>query len=114
MGDKNFSVSNVLGKPPGEPKLEEIYGIGKQLGKGAFGVVRLATRKTNGEQLAVKSISKGKLVCKEDVKDVQAEVAIMNLVAGHVNVVNLKVSVVGMGMMMAASATTTTGRSSAL
>jgi hypothetical protein len=32
-----------------------------------------------------------KLVCKEDVQDVQAEVAIMNLVAGHQNVVTLKV-----------------------
>ncbi len=91
MGDSKCSVSNVLDKPPGEPKLEELYTIGKQLGKGAFGVVRLATKKVGGVQLAVKSISKGKLVCKEDVKDVQAEVAIMNLVAGHINVVNLKV-----------------------
>ena len=50
MGDKqNFSVSNVLGKPPGEPKLEDLYGIGKQLGKGAFGVVRLATRSSQTE-----------------------------------------------------------------
>lgn len=30
-------------------------------------------------------------MCKEDVQDVQAEVAIMNLVAGHANVVSLKV-----------------------
>ncbi len=59
-------------------------------GKGAFGVVRLGISKS-GEQVAVKSISKSKLLCKEDVKDVQAEVAIMNLVAGHSNVVTLKV-----------------------
>jgi serine/threonine protein kinase len=60
-------------------------------GKGAFGIVKLGINKKTGEQVAIKSISKAKLVCKEDVKDVQAEVAIMNLVAGHVNVVSLKV-----------------------
>lgn len=53
--------------------------------------MKLAINKKTGEQLAVKSVSKAKLICKEDVKDVQAEVAIMNLVAGHVNVVTLKV-----------------------
>ena len=90
--DKTFSVSNILGKAPGDPKLEEMYTVGKQLGKGAFGIVRLATKKGSGEQLAVKSISKAKLMCKEDVKDVQGEVAIMNLVSGHPNVVNIKVS----------------------
>jgi hypothetical protein len=60
-------------------------------GKGAFGVVHLGVDKGSGEQVAVKSISKAKLVCKEDVQDVQAEVAIMNLVAGHPNVVTLRV-----------------------
>ncbi|KAF5826098.1 kinase-like domain-containing protein [Dunaliella salina] len=59
-------------------------------GKGAFGVVKLAVNKKTGSRDAVKSISKAKLVCKEDVKDVQAEVAIMNLVAGHPHVVSLK------------------------
>lgn len=91
MGDKHFNVTNILGKAPNDPKLEDNYTVGKQIGKGAFGIVRLATKKSNGGQYAVKSISKAKLVCKEDVKDVQAEVAIMNLVAGHQNVVTLKV-----------------------
>lgn len=92
MAQETFSslLSNVLGKPPGEPKLTELYSIGKQLGKGAFGVVSLATSKRSGENLAVKTISKNKLVCKEDIKDVQAEVSIMNHVAGHANVVNIK------------------------
>ena len=89
--DKTFCVSNILGKAPGDPKLEDVYTLGRQLGKGAFGIVRLATKRVGGEELAVKSISKSKLMCKEDVKDVQGEVAIMNLVAGHPNVVTLKV-----------------------
>lgn len=53
--------------------------------------MRSCKNKKTGLELAVKTISKSKLVCKEDVKDVQAEVAIMNLVAGHRNVVTLHV-----------------------
>eukprot|EP00798_Chlamydomonas_sp_ICE-L_P009037 gene9037-16159_t len=85
-----YSVNNILGKKPGDPCLEDIYTLDKQVGKGAFGIVRLCIKNSNGEQLACKTISKAKLVCKEDVKDVQAEVAMMNLVAGHQNVVTLK------------------------
>lgn len=51
-----------------------------------------ARSRATSEAAAVKSISKAKLVCKEDVKDVQAEVAIMNLVGGHPHVVTLMVS----------------------
>lgn len=88
--EMTFSVANILGKGPSDPKLDDIYILDKQVGKGAFGVVRLAYHKSTKAKVAVKSISKAKLVCKEDVKDVQAEVAIMNLVAGHQNVVTLK------------------------
>lgn len=69
-----------------------MYALDKQLGKGAFGIVRLAHDKVAGGSYACKSISKAKLVCREDVKDVQNEVAIMNLVGGHANVVSVKVS----------------------
>lgn len=91
MPPATFSVANILGKLPNDPRLEDIFYLDKQIGKGAFGVVRLGKVKATTEPVAVKSISKAKLVCKEDVKDVQAEVAIMNLVAGHQNVVTLKV-----------------------
>jgi calcium-dependent protein kinase len=86
-----FSVSNILGKTPNDSPLDAVYKVEQQIGKGAFGVVRAGLNRKTGKNVAVKSISKAKLVCKEDVKDVQAEVAIMNLVAGHVNVVTLKV-----------------------
>lgn len=97
MPSAPFSVANILGKSSADPRLEELFSLDKQIGKGAFGVVRLARKKATGEPVAVKSISKAKLVCREDVKDVQAEVAIMNLVAGHVNVVTLEVGVGGHG-----------------
>lgn len=85
------NTENVLGKPPGAHSVDQDYELGKVLGKGAFGTVRLATSKATGEKLACKSIAKAKLVCREDVQDVQREVAIMNHVAGHPNVVNSKV-----------------------
>lgn len=44
MPPSSFSVTNILGKPPGEPRLEDEYGVDKQIGKGAFGVVRLVRR----------------------------------------------------------------------
>lgn len=85
-------TSNVLGKPPGARTVDQDYELGKVLGKGAFGTVRTATSRASGEKLACKSIAKAKLVCREDVQDVQREVAIMNHVAGHPNVVNSKVT----------------------
>lgn len=85
-----IDVRNILGKNPSDPRLEDLYVLDKQIGKGAFGVVRLGHNKATGDPVAVKSISKAKLSCKEDIQDVQAEVAIMNLVAGHSNVVMLQ------------------------
>ena len=39
-----------------------LYTLGKVLGRGQFGVTRLATHKASGEELACKSISKRKLL----------------------------------------------------
>ena len=140
-----FSIASVLGKRPDDPKLEDVFTMDKQLGKGSFGVVHLgrgapqrrrrqlprrraahaareqlcapwgvgwgggrqgqaiaihhpplplaaqAVNKTTGKPAAVKSISKAKLVCKEDVEDVKGEVAILHLVGGHKHVVSLEV-----------------------
>lgn len=77
--------------PPQPGLLLNYMQVDKQIGKGAFGVVFLGNSRTSGEAVAVKSISKAKLVCKEDVKDVQGEVAIMNHVSGHKHVVTLRV-----------------------
>ena len=85
------NTDNVLGKLPNAKVVDQDYELGKVLGKGAFGTVRLATNRSTGDKLACKSIAKAKLVCREDVLDVQREVAIMNHVAGHPNVVNSKV-----------------------
>lgn len=44
-------------------EVTEVYTLGKVLGRGQFGVTRLATDKATGEELACKSISKRKLLC---------------------------------------------------
>lgn len=46
----------------------------RRAGKGAFGVVRLVLEKRTGQLYACKSISKAKLISKEDVEDVIREV----------------------------------------
>lgn len=86
-----LSVQDILEKDPDSPKLVDVYNLGDVVGKGAFGVVRSGSAKESSEKIACKTISKGKLVCKEDIEDVKAEIAIMNHVAGHNNVVALKV-----------------------
>ena len=91
MGKVN--TENILGKAVGAHSVDQDYELGKVLGKGAFGTVRVAISKGTKEKLACKSIAKAKLVCREDVQDVQREVAIMNHVAGHPNVVNSKVRI---------------------
>jgi len=104
-------AADVLSKKPGDPKLDDAYELGDVLGKGAFGVVRLgipkkassssaaaAARPSGGggasgkgaAAVAVKSISKAKLVCAEDVRDVRTEVAVMSHVGDHRNVVALR------------------------
>jgi serine/threonine protein kinase len=49
---------------PRSSSLEADYTLGKVLGKGAFGVVRLVLEKRTGELFACKSISKAKLISK--------------------------------------------------
>ena len=66
------------------------YTIGKELGRGQFGVTHLCTNKATGEQLACKTIAKRKLVNKEDIEDVRREVQIMHHLTGQPNIVELK------------------------
>lgn len=69
----------------------DVYELDRELGKGGFGVVHLAHNKTTGQQAAVKSISKARMVREDDIKAVQAEAAIMKLLGGHGNIVSLSV-----------------------
>ncbi|XP_024390810.1 calcium-dependent protein kinase 2 [Physcomitrium patens] len=84
----SYSANGVLGKPLVD--IRQTYSLGRELGRGQFGVTYLCTHKTTGEILACKSIAKRKLTTKEDVEDVKREVQIMHHLSGTPNIVDLK------------------------
>eukprot|EP00270_Netrium_digitus_P007111 TRINITY_DN2064_c1_g1_i2.p1 TRINITY_DN2064_c1_g1~~TRINITY_DN2064_c1_g1_i2.p1 ORF type:complete len:534 (-),score=134.10 TRINITY_DN2064_c1_g1_i2:90-1691(-) len=86
--EKKKDVGNVLGRPTED--VRDTYTIGRELGRGQFGVTYLCTEKTTGEQYACKSIAKRKLVSKEDREDVAREVAIMHHLSGHPHIVTVR------------------------
>jgi calcium/calmodulin-dependent protein kinase I len=63
------------------------YVMGEQLGSGAFSVVKRATRKSNGDIVAVKCIIKRKISAKEK-ESLHIEIAAMKLVK-HPNIIQL-------------------------
>ncbi|XP_010909026.1 calcium-dependent protein kinase 26 isoform X2 [Elaeis guineensis] len=72
------------------PNLRDLYLLGRNLGQGQFGTTYLCTEISTGIEYACKSISKRKLITKEDVEDVRREIQIMHHLAGHKNVVTIK------------------------
>ena len=62
-------TANVLGRPPMD--IREKYTMGKELGKGQFGVTHLCTDKATGEQLACKSLAKRRMTNKEEVEEIR-------------------------------------------
>ncbi|KAK8566431.1 hypothetical protein V6N13_002137 [Hibiscus sabdariffa] len=85
---KQNPIGTVLGRPMED--IKQTYNIGKELGRGQFGVTHLCTHKVSGEQFACKSIAKRKLANKEDIEDVRREVQIMHHLTGQSNIVELK------------------------
>ncbi|XVE78991.1 hypothetical protein DITRI_Ditri14bG0022300 [Diplodiscus trichospermus] len=85
---KPTPIGPVLGRPMED--IKSTYTIGKELGRGQFGVTHLCTHKVTGEQFACKTIAKRKLVNKEDIEDVRREVQIMHHLTGQPNIVELK------------------------
>ncbi|MQM05997.1 hypothetical protein Taro_038817 [Colocasia esculenta] len=96
-----FLLANKRAPPPSSVKLTVLrdptgadigasYELGKELGRGEFGVTYLCTDRATGEAFACKSISKRKLRTAVDVDDVRREVEIMRHLPNHPNVVSLK------------------------
>ncbi|KAJ7520758.1 hypothetical protein O6H91_19G021900 [Diphasiastrum complanatum] len=79
---------NILDRSTGYLAAE--YELGRKLGNGQFGVIRLCTNKHTGEEFACKSIQKSSLLSAEDVDDVRREIQVMKRVVGHPNIVELK------------------------
>ncbi|CAN1294034.1 Calcium-dependent protein kinase 11 [Linum perenne] len=76
--------------PHQTPRLRDHYVLGKKLGQGQFGITYLCTHKTSNTVYACKSISKRKLLCKEDYEDVWREIQIMHHLSEHPHVVKLR------------------------
>ncbi|KAH9741332.1 calcium-dependent protein kinase 8 [Citrus sinensis] len=79
----------VLKEPSGQD-ISIDYDLGRELGRGEFGVTYLCTDVNNGEKFACKSISKKKLRTAVDIEDVRREVQIMKHLPKHPNIVSLK------------------------
>ncbi|KAK9689204.1 hypothetical protein RND81_09G043200 [Saponaria officinalis] len=80
--------NTILGKPFEDVRMS--YTLGKELGRGQFGVTYLCTDKNTGQMLACKSISKKKLVTKGDKEDMRREIQIMQHLSGQPNIVEFK------------------------
>lgn len=70
--------------------IRDLYTLGRRLGQGQFGTTYLCTEISTGIEYACKSISKRKLIAKEDVEDVRREIQIMHHLSGHKNIVTIK------------------------
>ncbi|MCO5560065.1 hypothetical protein L7F22_013671 [Adiantum nelumboides] len=89
------SQKSVLKNLPGgisikEGKITENYALGKELGRGEFGVTYLCVDKETHEMLACKSISKRKLKTPVDIEDVRREVVIMHHLPPHPHLIGIK------------------------
>ncbi|KAL2523702.1 Calcium-dependent protein kinase 9 [Abeliophyllum distichum] len=82
------ATNTILGKPYEDIKAH--YSLGKELGRGQFGVTHLCTDIATGQQYACKSISKRKLVTKSDKEDMRREIQIMQHLSGQSNIVEFK------------------------
>ncbi|CAA6656597.1 unnamed protein product [Spirodela intermedia] len=86
--DPAAAAETILGKPFEDVKAR--YTMGKELGRGQFGVTYLCTCNTTRDKYACKSISKRKLVNKSDREDVKREIQIMQHLSGQDNIVEFK------------------------
>ncbi|XP_020273550.1 calcium-dependent protein kinase 19-like [Asparagus officinalis] len=78
----------ILGNPYSD--VRSFYTLGKELGRGQFGVTYLCTENSTGLAYACKSISKRKLKNKNDREDIRREIQIMQHLTGQANIVEFK------------------------
>ncbi|KAM4101823.1 hypothetical protein ACB094_05G174900 [Castanea mollissima] len=78
----------ILGKPFDD--IKQYYTLGKELGRGQFGITYLCTENSTGRTYACKSILKRKLVSKSDREDMKREVQIMQHMSGQPNIVEFR------------------------
>lgn len=75
----NTKASNISGKSSAEGKVEDIYTIGEEIGRGAFSVVKQGINKKTGVKYAIKYIEKRHVVEKH-IEQLKREIEIMKKV----------------------------------
>ncbi|GLT83267.1 hypothetical protein SLE2022_015660 [Rubroshorea leprosula] len=78
----------ILGNPFED--IKQFYTLGKELGRGQFGITYLCAENSTGDTYACKSILKRKLVSKQDREDVKREIQIMQHLSGQQNIVEFR------------------------
>ncbi|OMO76806.1 hypothetical protein CCACVL1_15412 [Corchorus capsularis] len=78
----------ILGKPLDD--IKQFYTLGKELGRGQFGITYLCTENSTSNTYACKSILKRKLKNKQDREDMKREVQIMQHLSGQPNIVEFR------------------------
>jgi calcium-dependent protein kinase len=89
QGPSSVPTITVLSNPTGHD-IGVFYELGRELGRGEFGITYLCIEKSTGTKYACKSISKNKLRTQVDIEDVRREVEIMRHLPKHPNIVTLK------------------------
>ncbi|KAK6932309.1 EF-hand domain [Dillenia turbinata] len=82
------NLSAILGKPFED--VRAFYTLGKELGRGQFGITYYCTENSTGLPYACKSILKRKLVSVNDKEDIRREIQIMQHLTGQANIVEFK------------------------
>lgn len=78
----------ILGRPYDD--IKKYYTLGKELGRGQFGITYLCTENSTGQTYACKSILKRKLISKNDKDDMKREILILQHLSGQPNIVEFK------------------------
>lgn len=78
----------ILGRPYDD--IKKYYTLGKELGRGQFGITYLCTENSTGQTYACKSILKRKLISKNDKEDMKREILILQHLSGQPNIVEFK------------------------
>ncbi|MCD7473351.1 Calcium-dependent protein kinase 21 [Datura stramonium] len=85
---QRIEQDTILGKPFEDIKAH--YTLGRELGRGQYGVIYLCTENSTRQPYACKSILKRKLVTKKDREDIKREIQIMQHLSGQPNIVEFK------------------------
>mmetsp|Transcript_14275 Transcript_14275/g.32438 ORF Transcript_14275/g.32438 Transcript_14275/m.32438 type:complete len:345 (-) Transcript_14275:118-1152(-) len=80
-------ASSSAGASSSSKKFSEVYKIGKELGSGAFSVVKEGTKKSSGDSFAIKIVTKSKL-SEEDELALKDEIAVLKEMQ-HPNIIRL-------------------------